>query len=499
MHYTSFLVLVLFSIFILVTCDSSTKKDVCIIGGGASGAMSAVFLKDRGYNVVVFEKWKNLGGHCDSVSTPGKGAGYIEAGVQVFSDTLRATQNGRGTFSIDSRTLVKRFVPSSLVFDIDYTQSLVDTTLIDLATGYILPPPDPTTLPYIQQAIANAFARLYGFSLQYPWLNTGKRPDPIPNPSIFFSPFTDFINQYDLWPLTIPVLNTLLYGSGIGPLENITTLEALQAISPMVLDPYMGPGAAFAVGSSCQSLYDGVYQYLGVDNVVFNVDIDFIQRPNTPTSQRPIVVKGSYKNEFGFDVEFNYKCEKVINAIYPLIQNIDPIYQLSNEEYSLFSEVEAHYYLAMAINFTGGSFATTPTASLLYNINASNQPSMQTNLPSLSIISKPVPGGFAGAWANADGVATLDEMMVAVNRDLSNIPPSLIENPQVIFKNLHLYSPHFSTRSLLASPSADTRLRNLQGQQGTYWVGAAVTVDSSTLQWNQAYELISANFPNKNK
>ena len=46
--------------------NKNRKRDVCIVGGGASGLASAVFLKDRGYDVLVLEVASNVGGHCNT-------------------------------------------------------------------------------------------------------------------------------------------------------------------------------------------------------------------------------------------------------------------------------------------------------------------------------------------------------------------------------------------------------------------------------------------------
>lgn len=41
-------------------CTSTIQRDVAVIGGGASGAHAAVWLRDNGYSVVVVEKASQL-------------------------------------------------------------------------------------------------------------------------------------------------------------------------------------------------------------------------------------------------------------------------------------------------------------------------------------------------------------------------------------------------------------------------------------------------------
>ena len=38
------------------------KKSFAIIGGGLTGCASALYLRNKGHNVTIFEKEKNLGG-----------------------------------------------------------------------------------------------------------------------------------------------------------------------------------------------------------------------------------------------------------------------------------------------------------------------------------------------------------------------------------------------------------------------------------------------------
>ena len=57
--------LIFLLLFFFFVCNS-TVVDVCILGGGASGMASSVFLKDNGYSVLVFEKETQTGGHCNT-------------------------------------------------------------------------------------------------------------------------------------------------------------------------------------------------------------------------------------------------------------------------------------------------------------------------------------------------------------------------------------------------------------------------------------------------
>ncbi|MBE3042299.1 NAD(P)/FAD-dependent oxidoreductase, partial [Candidatus Bathyarchaeota archaeon] len=65
---------------------SVLERDVCIIGGGASGTYAAVRLADEGYSVAVIEKEDHLGGHTVTYTDPDTGT-PLNMGVVVFHDT----------------------------------------------------------------------------------------------------------------------------------------------------------------------------------------------------------------------------------------------------------------------------------------------------------------------------------------------------------------------------------------------------------------------------
>jgi hypothetical protein len=87
--------------------DCFRRRDVCIIGGGASGASAAVFARDRNLTVALFESDSLLGGHCDTVKVTPPAPGYpdwIELGVQIVPDTALANAAldgaGQGRWSV---------------------------------------------------------------------------------------------------------------------------------------------------------------------------------------------------------------------------------------------------------------------------------------------------------------------------------------------------------------------------------------------------------------
>ncbi len=67
------------------------ERDVCVIGGGASGTYSAVRLRDAGRSVVVVDRKPYLGGHTETYRDPATGT-TAELGVMIFHDVPVVTE-----------------------------------------------------------------------------------------------------------------------------------------------------------------------------------------------------------------------------------------------------------------------------------------------------------------------------------------------------------------------------------------------------------------------
>jgi hypothetical protein len=491
---------------------------------------AAYQLKKRGYDVLVLEVASTVGGHCNTYrSSPvpvfdASGnilyPGYVDYGVVVYQDTARANASGYGVWSLDSKKFVQDLgIPT---IDLDFASNQrrgidAGTLRVDIKNGVQIP--DPVLTPEQQQAFAlqiqAAFGRIYNTTLQYPWLNTGKRPDPIP--SFMLEPFTSFITRYQLEILYQPLFFGLLTGGGMGSIERLTTLEALQVLAPVTLDIFQVAGAGFVPQGGCQVVYDAIFRYLGgAANVKLNANIRSVRRSRVDNR---VYISGKYQSRsngfhngrpLGGDCDddddddddndnrnaFMFQCRKLIVGIYPVIQNL-AFLDMTDEEFFLFSQVEANYYMAMLVNATGGSLANK--AFTINNFDPTRPPSFFPALPSFSTLTRNTAAGPIAAYANSDSEVPVsyDKAVKLVTDALPRIPSNLLNGFKVAEINYHLYDPHFKVAALRASPSADTRLARLQGKSNTFWVGAATRYDASSVVWNQAYELVVANFPVK--
>ena len=129
---------------------------------------AAVFLKDNGYNVLVFEKEASIGGHCDTLyfTPPAEGdINWADLGVRVFQNTDFDNLAGLGSWTLSSVSFVERFAGKVVPLNVSHQLNL-PTYGMDLNNNVSLGvnplPVAPTSPDFII-----AFETLYGYLSQY--------------------------------------------------------------------------------------------------------------------------------------------------------------------------------------------------------------------------------------------------------------------------------------------------------------------------------------------
>jgi hypothetical protein len=101
---------------------------------------------------------------------------------------------------------------------------------------------------------------------------------------------------------------------------------------------------------------------------------------------------------------------------------------------------------------------------------------------------------LAALLASSDDPIDLPGMQTLVQKQLNNIPPSLLTRATVEFFLYHEYNPHPANSDLNITNNFYTRLNSLQGHRGTYYTGALASFACSYCVWDQALRLVDANF-----
>jgi hypothetical protein len=416
-------------------------RDVCIIGGGATGTYSAVRLsQDMGKSVVIVEKTDRLGGHTETYIDPV--THYpVDYGVQAYHN-LSVVTNFFARFNV-SLTAVSLTSP----FTTDY---------VDLRTGKVVPgytPPDPTT------ALGILAAQLE----KYPYLPEGYNlPDPVPADLLL--PFGDFVIKYGI-QAAVPLIWT--FAHGLGDLLTSPTLYVFQNFGLPQLNSISTNSFLVTTDHDNSEVYLKASALLG-SNVLYESTLVAVDRYDNDaqliTVQTPTGLKV-------------IKAKKLLVTIPPILDNLGPFF-LNNDEYSIFKQWQyTTYYTGIVrygvpddINVVNTAKDTTyniPLPPLVQNFDFSGVPGLHT-FSTVSLTPQ--------TPAQVQALVTSD---IAAMDTAGTFPAStpLIE----------VLSNHSPTQMRVSADAIKNGfykdLYALQGLRGTFWTGAAWAQDDSSLLW----------------
>ncbi|KAL2152170.1 hypothetical protein VTH82DRAFT_5354 [Thermothelomyces myriococcoides] len=329
-------------------CTSTIQRDVAVIGGGASGAHAAVWLRDNGYSVVVVEKASQLGGHTNFYKDPVTGK-EINVGVQAWMEYKDSYDFPKRMNVSTSGSMV--FTPNTARF-------------IDFKTGRPVP-------GYEAPADEEMYAALQRFldvieqyeDMVLPGFFNFPKPGAIPEDLLM--PFGKFVAKYNLeaavpqlWDATV---------QGLGDPMNVPTLCVIQA-SPIPMTRALLGQAAAAVPESGRlyDLYESVANFLG-DDVLYSSTVVSSTRNGDRNAKKGVslTVRGS-----GGKLTC-VEAKRLLISIEPTLANMAPfdldpseLMILSKFEYTtVYAGILRHPSLQISNAYTG---RTTGPASLNY-------------------------------------------------------------------------------------------------------------------------------------
>jgi hypothetical protein len=483
-------------------------RDVCIIGGGAAGSSAAVFLRDRNYSVIVVEKESNLGGHCDTVPLP-QGPppfNWVDIGVSFWPNTSKLNDLQVGPWDVDSAAFVQRFsvYGAAAAFPVDLSAGQTPGYQFNFNTGEFgggvpkFPPVNPSA-DYL-----DAFNRYHSIvNNTYHWLSlneypTNWFPDRVPNDLL--KPFSQWITDNNLVAL-LPVFQAFLNPSGIGSWDTTPALWCVLAVPPSILQSIKVPNTGFIVFGGCQTIYDGIYAFLGANNVRLNSVVTNAKRKlNTGTGKG---VRIDVQNTVTSDMS-RYVCNKLIIAHPQTTTNLNYA-NLDLVEQLVFNQVRTRYYFNGLATVNGGILADLPAIGSnpampnflpfnIRNFNSANTFS-QPSFPGFITVARNIPGLPASLLGSSDTPMNNTAFAALAATQLARLKtPVRYLDAAVSFTNLHEYQPYPITDGINHPFGFYTQLRAIQGHRNTYYVGALASYAGSYLVWEQAYDLIKHEF-----
>ncbi|ETS80592.1 hypothetical protein PFICI_08121 [Pestalotiopsis fici W106-1] len=298
------------------------ERDVCVVGGGASGVHAAVSLVDAGKTVAVVERNDFLGGHTHT---------YVDPDTQL---------------PVDIGVLVYQPIPDVLdffaKFDVPLLNlSTVQTNQIGQPANLSVPAAlyssarrnvdfrngSATTLDWPDaEAQAAALQQLAGILYNYSYLLYGyDLPDPIPED--LYLPFGAFLEKYNI-TAAFPVYYQ--YSEGMGDLLHLSTIYVIKYFNLEDLQ-YSASGYLTQANGNNSQLYLRAGEFLGSENVFLESVIVSANRQNTSSGRPELLI--STRDE-GLKL---LSCGQILLTIPPTLTNLRG-WDLTAEEYAVFSQ-----------------------------------------------------------------------------------------------------------------------------------------------------------------
>ncbi|KAF2104830.1 FAD/NAD(P)-binding domain-containing protein [Rhizodiscina lignyota] len=414
------------------------RRDVAVIGGGASGTYGAITLGDMGKSVVLVEREKRLGGHENTYTDPVTGT-HIDYGVQTYAN-----------ISV-SRDFFARFnIPVT-----NFTFPAGTTVYADFKSGHVLPrfSPGINFAPYVQQLTKYP-------DLAWSWnIST-------PVPKDLLLPFGDFVKKYHLEDLAFSVFSNP-QGAANPPFLEQLTVNVLKITDESYLQGLQEGGDLVTANHDNGALYAAAQEELG-SNALLSSTVIAAHRPSDDSCVSLVV-----KTPHGWKLVV---ASQLLVSIPLTIPNMAP-FDLDNDERALFEKFHYSGYYTGIFKNTGLSKGTR-----YVNIDLDTEYHIP-NLPGAYDITPTAVEGIFYYWFGSPKELSQKEIeaeMIATVRRLTN---SSDEVPEFV-----AFASHSPFKLEVSAEDIQDRFYDklfaLQGKRKTWYTGAAVESHNSGELWN---------------
>ncbi|KAL3454971.1 FAD/NAD(P)-binding domain-containing protein [Aspergillus heterothallicus] len=421
----------------------SITADVCILGGGGTGAYAAVQLLARGNTVVIVEKEARLGGHSQTLYLDD--GGLIDYGVRGYFNTeiVRAFFDQVGA-------PYKNYTAPSSVYD-----------YVDFRTGRRVPPPSAANA-------SDALARYDTAIRQFPFLSAGVYDLPDEVPEALLCPFREFVEAYGLEG----ILGTVqMFAEPVRDLLAAPLLYVLQDFGISHLEGLRRGGGIVPVNGT-QELFRRVTRVIGEDRILLNSTVSRVMRN---ISGAVVFAAG------GCGKRTAIEAKNVLVTFPPTLENMR-VFDLDEDEQTLFSKWRHTSYYAAVIGNT-----SIPDGLGLINASPDNQPGGLPLPPFEFLLQYSGIKGYHTTRIVGDANFTEEEARRMLLGDISRMGQAgtfpVDQQP-----TMAAFASH-SPEAMMVSVD-DIRngfykkLYALQGNRNTYYTGLAFCTDYSPQLWN---------------
>lgn len=433
------------------------ERDVCVIGGGASGTYTAVAVKDAGRSVVVLESKQRLGGHTETYVDPATGI-PTDIGVVVYH-SLPVVIDFFARLGTPLITLPPgSFGGTNVNFDFRTGKIQNFTEPGPAETGAAL----QTYYGYLQQLKATYFDLDSSFDL----------PNPVP-PDLTLK-FRDFVTKYNLGAM---VRTAFQFGQGAGDILDMPAVYALKLFSSQVVGSIFGlDGGFMACPTGNSTLYENATSLLG-DDVVFGADVLHVDRDKNGVTVHVETPRGRYV----------VKAKKLVVTAPPTAENLCG-FDLDRTEESLFRRFRQNAYYAGILKLSGvpaGLSVTNSNERTAYNLPP--LPGIYGLNPTL------VPGLWNVKFGSTVPLSDFDVKATIVSQIRRLSDPTYFPTPPRVL-DIVTFSGHvpfelYVNRDDIARGFYGA-LNDLQGRNRTYYNGATFQSHNSSLIWRYSKDTL---------
>ncbi|KAI9038232.1 NADPH-dependent FMN reductase Lot6 [Aspergillus affinis] len=432
--------------------EDTITRDVCIIGGGATGTYAAIRLKDQGRSVIVVENSEYLGGHTETYDL-GNGQ-HFDYGVEgVFNDPL--SRNYFRRLGVDWRTLL----PDTLL-----------TENVNFETGIRVPPPNGTLSIVAGALLYRSVIEKYE-SLRDGTLNL---PDPIHDD--LWRPFGEFVTKHQLEGALSLIFT---FSQEVGNLLDVPTLYVIQSFGLPQIDALLRGFMTPRNGG--MDLYRKAAAVLGQD-VLFSSSVTQTER--SLQSVQAIVQGANGTTKL-------IRAQKLLIAMPPTLDNINT-FDLDDTELEIFQKWKWNNYYVAVLNHTG-----IPDALSVINTQPENGPGSLPRTPFAWRLRYPGVSGYVTSEIIGDEDLTprdATELIMSSLRRMKDAGTYNVTSPELLLLANHSpASPRVSAEDIRTG--FYRKLYALQGRQSTFYTGRSFCADHSSILWAYTDAVIAKMFP----
>ncbi|KAI0098183.1 amine oxidase, flavin-containing superfamily [Nemania sp. FL0031] len=432
------------------------ERDVAIIGGGSSGAYTAVRLCDFNKSVVVVERKETLGGHAETYTNPFTGY-TTDIGVVVFHH-LPVVLDYFSRFDVP---LVE--IPSIST----------NLTYIDFTTGQEVDFKPPTPSAFIT-ALRTYLSHLD----KYKYLDNGFNITYPVDPDLLIS-FKCFVEKYGLQDL---VSQTFAVNQGYVPILDISMIYIFKYLNANQVNDYLSGSTLTTAQHNIQGLYKRVASFLGtdalLDSKVLAMERQSFDRELKPDSSPiRILVQTSTGRKLII-------AKAMVCAIPPMLEGLTG-FDLSKDEVTLFRRFSANGYYTGLLNNTG----------LKESISATG-PGQDYNVPILpGIYSMSVtPEGLTQVYYGSPSVLPESEVKTEILSTLKRVQQARGILTSGVEPDWLAFSSHSPFNLMISNDEIRggfyKNLEGLQGRRNTFYHGAAWDSQDSSQLWKLTDEYL---------